>query len=106
EADGDLRIRRVNPGASALLGYAEAELRDRVWTDLVHRDDLSAATEHFALLSQREYNTDAFEVRCIGNAGLVVDVLANVHARGRDERGKPGTYVAFIMDISRRKKAE
>lgn len=104
EFDAAGRLARANTGARRMLGFPEDEMMQMTWRDIVHPDDIAPAIENFEPLAHDGLG-DVLEVRCRTKTGFL-PVAVNVHAGEKDADGRPGYFVAFLMDMSKQKEAE
>jgi PAS domain S-box-containing protein len=103
--DPDGRIDDVNRRLAATLGRSPAELCDRLFDSLVHRDDAGTdAIPRRALLAGRLSGYET-ELRLVGPDGEAVPCLCSFSlAAGTD--GRADSVVAQVQDLRERKKAE
>ena len=115
--DGYLKV--VNPAWERLLGYSRDALPTRPFSDLIHPDDLVAATRLIAALRDGE-STQRFEDRLIRADGSVVWIAWTAvpegnafYAVGRDVTADKESQFALIAanerlsgEIADRKRAE
>jgi PAS domain S-box-containing protein len=103
EIDG--RMRSVNRSLSEMLGFTEAELRERTFPQLSHPDDVPLTHSPLERLLAGEIDSFQLEKRYIRKDGRVVwGVLAVSLVRGED--GTPAYFVAQVTDITPHKDAE
>lgn len=99
-ADMDGRLLEVNDAYCRMTGYSEKELLS------MHVDDLEAAEDVHQIVEHRkklfEKGSDRFESKHRRKDGTIFDVEISVQFRF-DEKGR---FVAFVRDITERKKAE
>ena len=103
----DGRFLKVNAKYSEMLGYSQAELRERRFHEIVHPEDLAAAEalqkrlldasdgSPVPMLEHRELRKDGSAIW----TSVAVSMVRNV-------QGAPDYFVAVIEDISARKQAE
>lgn len=102
--DFDLRPLRANPAAEDLLGYSEAELRDKTLDELVAPEDWPRVVESVRQIRSTGIPYSA-ERRYIRKDGRLVWLNANVAViRAEDESAR--CFVGMLQDISARKQAE
>ena len=70
-ADFNGYFKKINPVASALLGYSEEELLTRPYSDFVHPDDLNVTIKEAATICKDE-PTNYFENRYISKSGKII----------------------------------
>jgi two-component system cell cycle sensor histidine kinase/response regulator CckA len=95
----------TNQRFCAIVGYTEAELRERTFQDLTHAEDREAslAGREMLLAGKREAYT--MEKRYLHKDGSLVWVLVSVSVV-RDASGNPEFFLTVIEDIAERKQAE
>jgi len=98
-ADGDARIRRLNPAACSELGYGPAELIERPLRELFLADALPAELDFPQSLSHGAESV--LRTRSRGP----IPVLCSV-AEMRDETGRREGFVCVAWNISRQKDTE
>ena len=95
----------VNQALCEMLGYAKNELIQFTWADLTHPEDLAADVEQFTRVVACEIEGYSMDKRFIHKNGhLVYTHLAVQCLRNPDQ--SINYFVAIIIDISDRKKAE
>ncbi|MGF1459645.1 MAG: PAS domain S-box protein [Leptolyngbyaceae cyanobacterium] len=96
-----------SPRWKALLGYADEELPNtrRVWSQLVHPDDLGHVRTAMTAHLRRECETYQAEYRMRHKSGDYIWILARGQAVF-DASGAPIRFVGSHADISDRKQAE
>ncbi|MHB8798401.1 MAG: PAS domain-containing sensor histidine kinase [Thermoanaerobaculia bacterium] len=95
----------VNDRLCHMLGYTRQELLRHTWSELTHPDDLAADVERFERVLRREIDGYSLEKRFLRKDGSVVPVaLAVSCVRAPD--GTVDHIVAFLQDITERKRAE
>ncbi len=101
-------VRTYNARWSQMLGYAPGEIdpSGTMWQEMLHPDDLAAATE--ALGAHVRGDTPFFESehRLRHKHGHWVWILARGRVVERDETGMPVRMVGTHMDITERKRVE
>ncbi|MBY0511967.1 MAG: PAS domain S-box protein, partial [Rhodospirillaceae bacterium] len=100
ETDADYKIIRANPVLCRMLGYAEEELLQRTWMDVVHPEDVQKAKDHFEPVFERAAGGTVLETRLRTKLGESRYVALNVQTGQRNEDGRPNSYIGFVMDIS------
>jgi diguanylate cyclase (GGDEF)-like protein/PAS domain S-box-containing protein len=101
----DGRFLRVNRALSEITGWSEQELLERRFQDITDPDDLGAATEGLRQLLDGTLRGFHTEKRYISRTGETIWADLSV-SLVRDSRGRPRHFIAQIMDISQRKRAE
>src|SRR6185503_8075307 len=101
----DGRFLRANAKYCAMLGYSEAELRQRRFHDILHPDDVSVADRIRASLVAGAASTPTFEHREVRKDGSVLWTSVTV-TMVRDGAGAPDYFVALVQDVSERKEAQ
>jgi PAS domain S-box-containing protein len=99
------RFESCNPAFSAMLGFAEHELRGRHFSELVHPADRGLnMVEHHKLLARK---IPAFEIsnRFIGKNGKSIWVHKHVSLL-RSAGGTPTGIVALVTNMTERRRAE
>src|SRR6185436_15942938 len=93
----DGRFLRANGRYCDMLGYSEAELRQRGFQDVLHPADLSVAESLRECLIARQASTPSFEHRELRKDGQVLYTSVSV-AMVRDAAGRPDYFVAMVQD--------
>ncbi|MBN1424068.1 response regulator [Candidatus Fermentibacteria bacterium] len=96
--DADSRIAFVSPAATAILGYAPAEMVGRPYQDFIHADDLSPVRAAFQDLLRGELSPS--EYRMITKSGAVRWVRSS--SRPVVEDGRITGIQGLISDITER----
>jgi PAS domain S-box-containing protein len=105
QADTNGRLFRVNRKYCRMLGYREDELLQKTVLEITHPDDHAENKRLFQQVLAGELTDFTFEKRYLHKEGHVVWVEAAV-TLVRDSEGKPASWVAVMLDITRRKQAE
>ncbi|HEX7286441.1 MAG TPA: PAS domain S-box protein [Candidatus Angelobacter sp.] len=101
----DYRIAKINTALSRMMGYSEAELKEKSFRELTHPDDPHVDAVLGAPLFEGKVPYLKLQKRYIKKDGAIL--WANVTASAiRDSEGKPLYGVAMIEDITERKRAE
>ena len=98
--DHDGHILDVNPAACALLGYAREELLDKSISEVEARESRADTAAHIAEVIRA--GCGRFESRHLRKDGRVIDVEVSV----THLPAGAGRFVAFVRDITARKRAE
>jgi diguanylate cyclase (GGDEF)-like protein/PAS domain S-box-containing protein len=101
----DGRWLRVNQRLCDLLGYTREELGRRTFQDLTHPDDLPADLAYTRQLLDGEIRTYSMEKRYVRRDGSHVWVDLTVSLT-REPSGQPDCFIAVVVDITDRKRAE
>ena len=102
--DLDGRWIKIPPTLCALLRYSEEELLGRRFIDLTHPEDVPLSLRERARLLAGEIKSFDLEKRFICKDGKIVWVYINVSVV-MDEHGMPIHCLAYVKDISGRKRA-
>jgi PAS domain S-box-containing protein len=96
---------RVNQSLCDMVGYSEAELLTKGFSDLTHPDDLGPHLLNHRRMLSGGTDSDRTDKRYIHASGRVVWVhLEKVLVR--DPEGRPLYFVSQIQDITERREAE
>ncbi len=98
--DGGGRLLDVNDAACAMLGYSREELLRLTIGEIEARETNAEITAHLALMCRN--GADRFETRHRCKDGRVIDVEISVTYLPGDS----GRFVAFLRDITARKRAD
>ena len=88
-----------------LMGYTEAELRERTYLDLTHPDDLADAQGLFENLLRGDGERSDFDKRYVRKDGTVLWARVSV-APILDSSGGPVCFVAQVEDVTERRAAD
>jgi len=101
-------VRTYNARWSQMLGYApdEIEPSGTMWQELLHPDDLTAASDALGAHIRGETAFFESEHRLRHKQGHWVWILARGRVVERDEAGMPVRMVGTHMDITERKRVE
>lgn len=101
----DNKLMKVNPAFCRLLGYTEAQLTSRRFTDITHPDDIATNLAGINEVTTGKKTSFRMEKRYIHKNGSIVwgDMST---ASVRDADGKPLYIVTYVQDITERKHAE
>lgn len=92
----------VNPGACAMLGYSEAELRGLRFSEITHPDDVQDSVTRRSLLLTGGAESQVFEKRYIRKDGATLWAQVSLSIV-EDGEGAPPHVLALIEDISSRR---
>ncbi|WP_354635814.1 PAS domain S-box protein [Planktothricoides raciborskii] len=95
----------TNSGFGKIVGYSESELLEMKFQDLTHSADLDSSLELCQALINDLIPKFSREKRYIHKNGAVVWGNVTV-SLARNHEGKPKYFVAFLTDISDRKRTE
>ena len=96
---------KVNPVFAAMLGYSEAEMQKRAFTDITHPDHLQKDVEQVRRLLRGELAVYRTEKRYIARSGKEIWGLLQVSVV-RNADGVFRYFLAIIGDITERKQVE
>ncbi|HET8734745.1 MAG TPA: PAS domain S-box protein, partial [Anaeromyxobacteraceae bacterium] len=95
----------VNDRLCAMLGYGRDELARMTWAELTHPEDLAADLAQFQRLVAGEIDSYALDKRFLRRDGTPLWTLLSVSCARRSDRSVD-YFVAILMDIGERKRAE
>ncbi len=95
----------VNNRLCSMLGYTREELLRLTWADLTHPEDLGKDVEHFGCVLRGESEGYVLEKRFIRRDGSLVPTNMSVGCVRKTD-GSADYFIAFLEDISDRKRAE
>jgi len=95
----------VNQRLCAILGYTQAELRERTFQDLTYAEDRKASLAGMEMLLAGKREAYTMEKRYLRKDGSLVWVLVSLSVV-RDDSGDPEFFLTVIEDIAERKQAE
>jgi PAS domain S-box-containing protein len=101
----DGRFLRVNRKLCQILGYSEAEMLERRFTEITHAEDLESDLGALGRLVRGEVATDSREKRYIRSNGTPVWVERTVGIVRPDSATTPW-FITVVQDITARKQAE
>ena len=101
----DGRWRKVPPRLAELLGYTEAELRNRTVMQMAHPDELTHIERELRRLVRGEIRSSDDTVRLLRRDGGVVWVYAN-SSPVRDASGTTLYFLVYIRDVTEWKMLE
>ncbi|TAL37473.1 MAG: PAS domain S-box protein [Spirochaetes bacterium] len=104
-ASPDKMFKNINDAFCAMMGYSREELMQKNFLEVTHPDDMAATLECSRALLSGEVRSCRIEKRYIRKDGglLWADVNAMLF---REKDGTPLHFLAYIIDITARKKAE
>jgi PAS domain S-box-containing protein len=94
----------VNPALCRILGYSEAELLTKTWSELTYPEDLAADLAHFERVLRGESEGYTMEKRFVRKDGQLIDATIAAECVRRPDRSID-YFVAIVEDISARKRA-
>jgi len=95
----------VNKAYCDMLGYTEAELLTKKWTDITHPDDINETKQKTVDMLNGKMNSVAYEKRYIHKDGSTIWAEVNTTLQ-RDANQEPMFFVTFIRDITEKKEAD
>ncbi len=95
----------VNDKLCAMLGYTNAELRQRTWAELTHPNDIEADLAQFNRLLAGEIDGYDLEKRFVHKDGRTIFTHLAVHCVRRPDHSAD-YVVALLEDITERKQTE
>jgi diguanylate cyclase (GGDEF)-like protein/PAS domain S-box-containing protein len=101
----DGRFLCANGAYCRLLGYTEAELRQRRFLDILHEEDRGMAETLRLHFVNGDAQPPVIENRELRKDGTVIWTSVAV-SMARDAAGRPDYFIAMVQDISQRKQAE
>ena len=101
----DGRWLRVNEKLCEIVGYSREEMLRLTFEEITHPDDLAKDLAHARRLLAGEIEIYCTEKRYVRKDGSIVWVGLTVSVM-REPSGEPGYFIAFIEDISERKRTE
>ena len=96
---------RGQSGRLRLAGYTRDELMRLTWEELTHPDDVATDIARFDRVMAGETDGYRLEKRFVRKDGRIVDVDLSVQRR-RTPDGAVDYFLALLMDITARKRAE
>jgi PAS domain S-box-containing protein len=99
------RLLRVNAAFCRIIGYTELELLARDFQSITHPDDLAADLSDVRAMLAGEIDSFQREKRYLHKTGRIIEILLSV-SLVHDSDGQPLHFVAQILDITERKRAE
>lgn len=104
-ADLEGRPIESNPALQEMLGYSADELRNMVFTEFTHPDDIAADMDLHRDLVAGNRNWFQMEKRYIRKDGRILQVRLSV-SLVRDENCEPQSVIGMVEDITERKQAQ
>lgn len=99
------RILETNRILQHMLGYKDEELREKLFTDLIHPDDVELYKDQFMELINGRKDHYFIKIRYIRKKSMVFWVRLTV-SLVRDSKGDPDFAISMVEDITERKEAE
>ncbi len=99
------RYQSCNPAYAQMLGYSEAQLRDRSFEDLIHPDDRDTNLQFTQDLLEGRRNAFEIENRYLAADGRTLWVHKHVSMM-RDSDGQPLHVIVLVTDRTERLKQE
>ncbi|MCP4711808.1 MAG: PAS domain S-box protein [Planctomycetes bacterium] len=99
------RALESNQTLQKMLGYSRSELRQKVFTEFTHEEDLPASVQIFDDLAQGKCDYYQIETRYLHKDKEVVWVRLTA-SLVRSDAGKPNYVINMMEDVSERKWAE
>lgn len=103
--DAGWRWERLNDRFCELLEYAQDELLDMTWIELIHPDEVHITGNKIASIQRNESNGYQMDQRLRRKDGSFITIETSLCCL-RDETGRISNYYILIQDISSRKEAE
>ncbi|OGW38084.1 MAG: hypothetical protein A2Y97_00305 [Nitrospirae bacterium RBG_13_39_12] len=100
----DYKLIIYNSSFIELFGYSELELKDKMISDFVYTEDLSAVHERFEKIKEGEILKDIYEIRMLNKKGEVLFI--EVGDRPYFQKGRSIGVEIIMRDVSERKKIE
>lgn len=101
----DGRWLKVPESLCGLLGFSEEEMLRARFDDITHLDDIDRELHLRQCLASGAMKSAELEKRCSTRDGMVVWLDVN-YSMVLDAQGKPGHFLVYLRDITKRKKAE
>ncbi|MGN7611181.1 PAS domain S-box protein [Magnetococcales bacterium HHB-1] len=95
----------VNDQLCHIFGYTKNELLTKTWTEITHPDDLQADVAQFNRVMQGETDGYNMDKRFIRKDGEIIHATISASCL-RQPDGSVDFFVAFVHDITDRKKTE
>lgn len=105
EASLDERLLRFSPGFERMLGYSEAELLGRRFSEITHPDDVAESLERFRRLAAGEINGFEVRKRYLCKDGSIRWGSVSTYAI-RTADGRPQRVAAIVQDVTEQVLAE
>ncbi|MDH4161900.1 MAG: PAS domain S-box protein [Nitrospirota bacterium] len=99
------RFIKVNRLLCETLGYTEAELLTRTFSDITHPDDVPIGIGYLQRMIAGDLEFASFEKRFVKKDGGIVHFIISP-AIIRDAAGAPHHFIGLYQDITERKRAE
>jgi|GEM_PF-667295 len=95
----------VNRALGRMLGYSQAELKNRKWQEITHSGDLELTQRAVDKLVSGEKDSVRFNKRYLHKNGSIVWADVGIAIR-RDKEGDPLYYITSINDITEQVRSE
>lgn len=92
----------VNEKLCEIVGYGREELLSGSFQDIVHPDDLRAASEDIDRLLNDEINNYSMEMRCFNKNGVIVWINLSI-SLAHELHEEPRCFISIVEDITERK---
>jgi len=99
------RALESNQTLQKMLGYSRSELRQKVFTEFTHKEDLAASVRIFDDLAQGKCDYYQIETRYVRKDNEIVWIRLTA-SLVRSDAGKPNYVINMMEDVSERKWAE
>ncbi len=99
------RFLKVNRFLCEMLGYSEAELLSRTFSDVTHPDDVWIGLDYLKRQIAGEMDSASFEKRYIRKDGGVVNLIISPTLI-RDEAGRPLHFIGLFQNVTERTRAQ
>ena len=95
----------INARMHEMLGYTEAEFRNKKWQEITHPEDIQKSEDVINTMVKRQARQLRFEKRYLHKNGNIIwtDVSTTLHY---DENDQPDFFITSISDITERKQFE
>lgn len=100
-----VNLLEANKKFCEILGYTYDEIKTKNLTDLIHPEDFDTTILNIKKLKEGMITEYTFETRCFKKSGKVIWISSTISPLW-ETNNKPTEYIAFIKDITKRKKRE